>query len=50
MREARASFGDLIGRAEYGGQITYITRHGRRVAAIVPLDRIRPERPEAVDE
>jgi prevent-host-death family protein len=40
MREGRAEFGELISRAEYGGEITYVTRHGRRVAAIVPLDRI----------
>lgn len=40
MREGRAAFGDLVSRAEYSGEITYVTRHGRRVAAIVPLDRI----------
>lgn len=27
------------------GQITYITSHGRRVAAIVPMTEIRDDRP-----
>ncbi|MFI7113933.1 type II toxin-antitoxin system prevent-host-death family antitoxin [Nonomuraea sp. NPDC050227] len=43
LREGRAKFGDLVNRAEYAGQITYITRHGRRVAAIVPIDLIPQE-------
>jgi prevent-host-death family protein len=43
LREGRARFGDLVNRAEYAGEITYITRHGRRVAAIVPTNRIAKE-------
>ncbi|WP_197093629.1 type II toxin-antitoxin system Phd/YefM family antitoxin [Nonomuraea sp. SBT364] len=43
LREGRAKFGDLVNRAEYAGQTTYITRHGRRVAAIVPIDQIAKE-------
>lgn len=43
LREGRAKFGDLVNRAEYAGEITYITRHGRRVAAIVPMNRIAKE-------
>jgi prevent-host-death family protein len=43
LREGRAKFGDLVNRAEYAGEITYITRHGRRVAAIVPINRIAKE-------
>ncbi|MEW5826492.1 MAG: type II toxin-antitoxin system Phd/YefM family antitoxin, partial [Candidatus Bipolaricaulota bacterium] len=35
--EARAAFADLIGRAQHAGATTYITNHGRRVAAIVPV-------------
>ena len=41
LREGRAQFGELVSRAEYAGTITYITRHGRRVAAIVPLNVIK---------
>jgi len=37
LREARAKIGELVNRAEYHGTTTYITRHGRRVAAIVPV-------------
>jgi prevent-host-death family protein len=40
LRELRTQVGDLVNRAEYAGEITYITRHGRRAAAIVPIDRI----------
>jgi len=36
--EARAAFADLIGRAQHAGATTYITNHGRRVAAIVPVE------------
>lgn len=43
LREGRAKFGDLVNRAEYAGHITYITRHGRQVAAIVPINRIAKE-------
>lgn len=43
LREGRAKFGDLVNRAEYAGEITYITRHGRRVAAIVPINAIPQE-------
>lgn len=28
--------GDLAARAEYGGETVYLTRHGRRTAAVVP--------------
>jgi prevent-host-death family protein len=48
--EARRGFARLVGQAEYAGVTTYITNHGRRVAAIVPveaaelLERIEDER------
>lgn len=41
LREARAQLGPLANRAELAREITYLTRNGRRVAAIVPLDRIK---------
>lgn len=27
-----------VNEAAYGGQVTYLTRHGRRLAAIVPIE------------
>jgi len=41
IEPARARLGDLANRAYYAGQVTYLTRRGRCVAAIVPLDRIK---------
>lgn len=35
MTAARSSLGDLAARAEYGGETVYLTRHGRRTAAVV---------------
>lgn len=42
--QARADFAELIRRAEARGETTYITHHGRRVAAVVP-----PEAAEALE-
>lgn len=36
LTEARASLGDLVARAEYGGETVFLSRHGRRAAALVP--------------
>ncbi len=36
LTEARASLGDLAARAEYGGETVFLSRHGRRAAALVP--------------
>jgi prevent-host-death family protein len=41
VSEARARLAELVETAETG-TVTYLTRHGRRVAAIVPVDL--PER------
>lgn len=35
---ARNTFSDVIGRAQHAGATTYITSHGRRVAAVVPVE------------
>lgn len=43
IEQARANLGDLANRAHYAGQIAYITRRGRRIAAIVPINRITQE-------
>lgn len=36
VSEARADLGRVTARAEYGGETTYLTKHGHRAAAIVP--------------
>lgn len=35
--EARASFADAVNRVVYGGERTVIRRHGKEVAAVVPM-------------
>ncbi|WP_073481397.1 type II toxin-antitoxin system prevent-host-death family antitoxin [Streptoalloteichus hindustanus] len=37
LTEARARLGELVDEAEHTGRVTYLTRHGRRAAAIVPV-------------
>lgn len=36
VSEARADLGPVTSRAEYSGETTYLTKHGRRAAAVVP--------------
>lgn len=36
MSQARADLGAVTSRAEYGGETTYLTKHGHRAAAVVP--------------
>lgn len=36
ISEARADLGSVAARSQYGGATTYLTKHGRRAAAIVP--------------
>lgn len=36
LTELRAHLPDLVNRAAYAGESTYITRHGKRAAALVP--------------
>jgi prevent-host-death family protein len=43
IEAARAKLGDIVSRAEYGAQVTYLTRNGRRVAAVVPLALIEDQ-------
>lgn len=37
IRELRAALSDVVNDAAVRGRITYITSHGRRVAAVVPV-------------
>jgi prevent-host-death family protein len=36
MTDARRELPDITNRAEYVGETTYLTKHGRRTAAVVP--------------
>lgn len=38
VSEARATLGPVTSRAEFGGEVTYVTKNGRRSAAIVSAD------------
>ncbi|QLQ39857.1 type II toxin-antitoxin system prevent-host-death family antitoxin [Micromonospora robiginosa] len=38
ISDARESLADVVSRAHYAGRITYVTRRGQRLAAIVPAD------------
>lgn len=38
MTEARADFAELVNRVGYGGERIAVTRHGRRLAALVSAD------------
>ncbi len=37
VTEARENLSDLLGQVEHGGEVVLITKHGRPVAAIVPM-------------
>jgi antitoxin Phd len=37
---ARDNLADVVNRAVYGGTVTYLTRRGRRLAAVVPAARL----------
>lgn len=41
LREARGVVGELAAAAEHGDRVTYLTRHGRAVAAVVPAPAAR---------
>ena len=38
ISEARGDFSDTINRVAYRGERVVLTRHGRRVAAVVPVE------------
>jgi prevent-host-death family protein len=37
VSEARADLGPVTNQVEYGGETVYLTKHGRRAAALVPV-------------
>jgi prevent-host-death family protein len=40
VSEARESFADLVNRAAYGHERVLVSRHGRPIAAIVPMEDV----------
>lgn len=38
VTDVRDRLADVVNEAAYGGQVTYVTRHGHRLAAIVPVE------------
>lgn len=38
IEQARKTLGDIANRAALAGQTTYLTRNGRRIAAVVPVE------------
>lgn len=38
IADVRNSFANAVGRARYSGEVTVLTSHGKRAAAIVPMD------------
>ena len=38
MSDARVHLADVVSRAAFAGERTYLTRRGRRVAAVVPAE------------
>ncbi|WP_299169187.1 type II toxin-antitoxin system prevent-host-death family antitoxin [uncultured Arthrobacter sp.] len=36
VSQGRADLGAVTSRAEFGGETTYLTKHGHRAAAVVP--------------
>ena len=48
VTEARDHLADVVNRVAYGGESTYLTRRGRRMAAIVPAEVL--EAIEAIED
>jgi prevent-host-death family protein len=48
ISEARESFSTTVNRVAFGGERVVLTRHGRRVAAVVPIEDL--ELLEAIED
>lgn len=48
ISEARGSFSTTVNRVAFGGERVVLTRHGKRVAAVVPIEDL--ELIEAVED
>jgi prevent-host-death family protein len=45
ISEARKDFADTLHRAFYGREVTIVTKRGKDIAAVVPMDRVVFEGP-----
>jgi prevent-host-death family protein len=41
VSEARSGFSEIVNSAAYGGKRTVISRHGKEVAAVIPIEDLR---------
>lgn len=44
VTDARAQLAELVNQVAYGGESVVLTRHGRRLVALVPVDSLPQER------
>ncbi|WP_370289357.1 type II toxin-antitoxin system Phd/YefM family antitoxin [Nocardioides sp.] len=43
VTDARAQLAELVNQVAYGGEAVVLTRHGRRLVALVPVDSLPQE-------
>lgn len=41
--EARKDLAEIVNRAHYSGEITFLTKHGKDLAAVVPANAVPTE-------
>jgi len=50
ISDARENFAEVVNRAVYGGEPTYITRRGRRLALVVSAAQLEADQARAVQQ
>lgn len=49
VSEARGQLSELVNRVRFGGESIVLTRHGKGVAALVPIEHLSPELTQTTD-
>ena len=49
VSEARGQLSELVNRVRFGGESIVLTRHGKGVAALVPIDQLPAELTAPID-
>ncbi|MDQ1135725.1 prevent-host-death family protein [Microbacterium sp. SORGH_AS 1204] len=49
VSEARGQLSELVNRVRFGGESIVLTRHGKGVAALVPIEHLSTELTQAMD-
>ncbi|MDF2992230.1 MAG: prevent-host-death family protein [Microbacterium sp.] len=49
VSEARGQLSELVNRVRFGGESIVLTRHGKGVAALVPIDQLPAELTASTD-